>query len=229
MASGNANGTRKCRLGLVFAQLFSSERKRQPNKFLGVDFWEGDAMKHFSVKKRIFSEKRGGHSVNEGFGKDSSGKAIQWRGPGHSVNRQTLKTEKLLSSSPSRKSALSFSFVGDHPGGHPRTKHLSLQSLPTTQSIQTYPPTKKTPVAIIKKSGLLLQKNRSPAEFHRKVLLQISFEPGFRAYQRLAQQIKVPFSRIVSFEGVFKTRAKTQCAPNSRDFEGVRPVQNYER
>ena len=33
-------------------------------------------------------------------------KAIQRRGPGHSVNRRTLKTEKLLCSSPSRKSAL---------------------------------------------------------------------------------------------------------------------------
>ena len=36
----------------------------------------------------------------------STGKAIQWRGSGHSLNRQTLRTEKLLSSSPCRKSAL---------------------------------------------------------------------------------------------------------------------------
>ena len=36
----------------------------------------------------------------------SAGKAIQWRGPAHSVNCRTLKTEKLLSSPPSRKSAL---------------------------------------------------------------------------------------------------------------------------
>ena len=35
----------------------------------------------------------------------STGKAIQRRGPGDSVNRRTLKTEKLLSSSPSQKSA----------------------------------------------------------------------------------------------------------------------------
>ena len=34
------------------------------------------------------------------------GKAIQWRGSGHSLNRRTLKIEKLLSSSPSQKSAL---------------------------------------------------------------------------------------------------------------------------
>ena len=38
----------------------------------------------------------------------STGKAIQWRGPGDPVNRRTLKTEKSLSSSPSRKSALTY-------------------------------------------------------------------------------------------------------------------------
>ena len=42
-----------------------------------ADFWEGDATKRFSVKKGFFSEKRGGNSVSEGFGKDSTGKAIQ--------------------------------------------------------------------------------------------------------------------------------------------------------
>ena len=35
-----------------------------------ADFWEGDATKHFSVKKGLFSEKGGGNSVNWGFGKD---------------------------------------------------------------------------------------------------------------------------------------------------------------
>ena len=35
----------------------------------------------------------------------STGKAIQWRAPGDSANRRTPKTEKLLSSSPSQKSA----------------------------------------------------------------------------------------------------------------------------
>ena len=51
---------------------------------------------------------------------------------------------------------------------------------------------------------------------------QISFEPGFGAYQSLAQKIKVAFSRIVSFflqfwgfEDDFKTRAKPRYAPNS--------------
>ena len=40
--------------------------------FVRADFWEGDATKHFLVKKRkrVFSEKRGGNSVNQGFGKD---------------------------------------------------------------------------------------------------------------------------------------------------------------
>ena len=35
-----------------------------------ADFWGGDATKHFSVKKRVFSEKGGGNSLNGGFGKD---------------------------------------------------------------------------------------------------------------------------------------------------------------
>ena len=35
-----------------------------------ADFWEGDATKHFSVKKRVFSEKEGGNSVKQGFGKE---------------------------------------------------------------------------------------------------------------------------------------------------------------
>ena len=63
--------------------------------------------------------------------------------------------------------------------------------------------------------------------FHAKSLKissvhQISFEPGFGAYQGLAQKIKVPFSRIFSvflqfcgFEGDFRTRAKPRYAPNS--------------
>ena len=53
-------------------------------------------------------------------------------------------------------------------------------------------------------------------------LTQISFEPGFAAYQSLAQKIKVSFSRFFSFflqfwgfEGDFKTRAKPRYAPNS--------------
>ena len=39
--------------------------------FFRADFWAGDPTKHFSVtKKGAFSEKGGGNSVNEGFGKD---------------------------------------------------------------------------------------------------------------------------------------------------------------
>ena len=78
-----------------------------PPLFRG-DFWEGDATKNPSVKKNgVFSEKGGGNSVNRGFGKDFYRKGnSQWRGSRHSLNRRTLKIEKLLSSSPSRKSAL---------------------------------------------------------------------------------------------------------------------------
>ena len=39
---------------------------------------------------------------------------IQWRAPGHSVNRRTLKTEKLLSSSPPQKSLLLSAFQLAH-------------------------------------------------------------------------------------------------------------------
>ena len=78
---------------------------------MGADFWgRGCDEARFSEKKGLFSEKGGGNSVNEGFGKDfyRKGNSVK-RGPGHSghsVNRRTLKIEKLLSSSPSRKSAL---------------------------------------------------------------------------------------------------------------------------
>ena len=61
----------------------------------------------------LFSEKKGfsvkrGEAIQwiGGLVRISTGKTIQWRGSGHSLNRRTLKTEKLLSSSPSRKSAL---------------------------------------------------------------------------------------------------------------------------
>ena len=60
----------------------------------------------FQWKQGLFCEKGGGNSVNGGLVRISTGKAIQWRGSGDSVNRRTLKTQKLLSSSPSRKSAL---------------------------------------------------------------------------------------------------------------------------
>ena len=46
--------------------------------------------------------------MNEGFGKDFYRKGNSVKRSGDSVNRRTLKTEKLLSSSPSRKSAPSF-------------------------------------------------------------------------------------------------------------------------
>ena len=73
--------------------------------FLGADFWAGDPTKHFSVKKKGFSEKGGGVQWMRGLVRISTGKAIQWRGPGHSVNCRTPKIEKLLSKSTSQKSA----------------------------------------------------------------------------------------------------------------------------
>ena len=57
---------------------------------------------------RFLGEKGGGIQWMRGLVRMSTGKAIQWRGPGDSVNRRTLKTEKLLSSPPSRKSALTW-------------------------------------------------------------------------------------------------------------------------
>ena len=48
-----------------------------------ADFWEGDATKHFSVKKGVFSEKGGGNSVNERLGKDfyRRGNSVKRFGP----------------------------------------------------------------------------------------------------------------------------------------------------
>ena len=75
--------------------------------FVRADFWEGDATKHFSVEKKGFSVKRR-EAIQwiRGLVRISTGKAIQWRGSGHSLNRRSLKIEKLLSSSPSQKSPL---------------------------------------------------------------------------------------------------------------------------
>ena len=61
----------------------------------------------FQWTKKGFSVKRG-EAIQwmRGLVRMSIGKATQWRGSGHSLNSWTMKTEKLLSSSPSRKSAL---------------------------------------------------------------------------------------------------------------------------
>ena len=66
-------------------------------------FGEGDAKKHFSVKEGFFFQwkKGGGIQWTRGLVRMFTGKAIRWRGLGHSANGRTLKTEKLLSSSPS--------------------------------------------------------------------------------------------------------------------------------
>ena len=69
-------------------------------------FGKGMRRSTFQWKKGV-SVKRG-EAIQwiGGLVRISTGKAIQWRGPGHSVNRWTLKSEKLLSSSPSQKLAL---------------------------------------------------------------------------------------------------------------------------
>ena len=70
-------------------------------------FGKGMRRSTFQWEKGLFGEKRGRQfSELGGLVRISTGKAIQWRGPGDSMNRQILKTEKLLSSSPCRKSAL---------------------------------------------------------------------------------------------------------------------------
>ena len=64
--------------------------------------------------KKGFSVKRG-EAIQwiRGLVRISTRKAIQWRGSSHSLNRRTLKIEKLLSSTPSRKSTLN-----KKPRGH---------------------------------------------------------------------------------------------------------------
>ena len=83
---------------------------------LRADFWEGDATKHFSVTKTVFSDKGVRVQWMRGLERISTGKAIQWRGPGDSVNCRTLKTEKLLSAYPSQKSVFNCLSIGDKFG-----------------------------------------------------------------------------------------------------------------
>ena len=68
-----------------FGQLppFHPPRGRTRGAVIRADFWEGDATKHFLVKKGVFSEKGVGNSVNEGFGKDfyRKGNSVKRFGP----------------------------------------------------------------------------------------------------------------------------------------------------
>ena len=59
------------------------------------------------MKKEVFSEKGGGNSVNQGFGKDFYRKGNSVKRFGPVTEPPDSETEKLLSSSPARKSALS--------------------------------------------------------------------------------------------------------------------------
>ena len=63
---------------LLRSPTFSCHRLR-----VGAGFWEAHATKHFSLKKRVFSEKGGGNSVNEGFGKGfyRQGNSVKRSGP----------------------------------------------------------------------------------------------------------------------------------------------------
>ena len=68
------------------AQHHTRKRTRQQKnklKRIRADFWEGDAAKHFSVKKGFFSEKVGGNSVNRVFGKGfyRKGNSVKRFGP----------------------------------------------------------------------------------------------------------------------------------------------------
>ena len=56
----------------------SNTRRNIEQKTIGADFWAGDPTKHFSVKKKGFSMKRGeGFSEKGGLVRISTGKAIQ--------------------------------------------------------------------------------------------------------------------------------------------------------
>ena len=56
------------------------------HSLFGVDIWEGDATQHFSVKKGLLSDKGEAFSERGVLVRISTGKAIQRRGSGHSVN-----------------------------------------------------------------------------------------------------------------------------------------------
>ena len=79
------------------AAIFASRHQDQ-SRFLG----RGCDEALFSERKG-FSVKRGeAIQWTRGLVRISTGKAIQWRGSGHSLNRRTPKTEKLLCSSTSQ-------------------------------------------------------------------------------------------------------------------------------
>ena len=69
-------------------------------------FGKGIRRSTFQWKKVVFSEKGGGNSVNQGLGKDFYRKCNSVKRFGPFTEPPDSETEKLLSSSPSRKSAL---------------------------------------------------------------------------------------------------------------------------
>ena len=92
--------------GRVFARNLGGGLNSEPI------FRQGIRRSTFQWRKRAFQWKAGRDSVKGGLVRISTGKAIQWRGPGHSVNRRTPEIEKLLSKSTSQKSAPINIFLG---------------------------------------------------------------------------------------------------------------------
>ena len=79
---GQFNARNSGSSAIFFSLLFRQTTKK--TRIFRADFWEGDATKHFSVKKKVFfSEKGGGNSVNRGFGKDfyRKGNSVKKFGP----------------------------------------------------------------------------------------------------------------------------------------------------
>ena len=105
-AQGHYHSIQKQRRVTVRFINWGSRGETQQNTNLSRFLGRGCDEALFSEKKG-FSVKRG-EAIQwmGGLVRISTGKAIQWRGSGDSVNRRTLKSEKLLSSSPSRKSPL---------------------------------------------------------------------------------------------------------------------------
>ena len=91
----------------MFAHVWGSGASGMPPNAAGADFGERNASKRVSGKTGFSVKRGGGIQSMRALVWISTEKAIQWRGPGHfSVNRWALKTERLLSSSHSRKSTL---------------------------------------------------------------------------------------------------------------------------
>ena len=137
LGSGSINKTGKLNLrtSTGWRAMCQSVSAPPPWSIFRADFWEGDATKHFPVKKGVFSEK--------GVGKDFYRK-------GNSVKRfgpfiEPPDSEKLLSSSPARKSALTYDWKGKNLG-HSRMPHSGEEGfvyIPLSSEFGAFFPRKK--------------------------------------------------------------------------------------